>query len=605
MVSLLRRYALLIAVAVLACAFILSFLAARHEVQTTDEGVHLSAGYSYLRTGDFRMNPEHPPLLKYLAALPLLSVHPELPTEHTSWEVKNQWDFAIEFLYHNTVSAERILLLGRTPMLLVTSLLGLLIFLWSRSLFGPLGGLFSVTLYAFDPGFLAHGHYVTTDIGLAFFFTLTVFLFWRVLVRPSLVGGLLFSLSLCGALLAKFSAVILVPILIVLYTLHVLFKHGTRVPPLAIFGRFRRRFLLVALLCVVLFATFTVLLYHGESAVALSDHRIFQFFERRDAILTADDPSVYATTERVLAVFADEGHAFGRWVTTFLRETPIPAFAYVQGLFQVIVHNYFGHESFILGNHSIHGGWWYYFPFAFLVKTPLGTLMLFVLALVLLRRFRLRQSSVSPRRDRTRRYRFLQLLASVPFVYYLILVPVVIYVGWSMTSNINLGVRHLFPMYPFLFILIGGLTTIRPIRFRVAFHTTLLSLAACTIIVSVVQFPHYLSHASLLFGGNANARYLLKDSNFDWGQDLLHVRTYLDRGAAEPAYLWYFGQASQEYFDLALPPVPTDRDLPLHDLSGTYFVSHSSYLSPGGELLWLPEDRRIGNIGGSIYVYEF
>jgi hypothetical protein len=94
------------------------------ESQTFDESVHLAAGFSYLRAGDYRMNQEHPPLFKMLCAAPLLFTDARLPIEHPSWTAPSQIEFGLEFLYKNTLPADRLLLLGRIPAILITLLLG-------------------------------------------------------------------------------------------------------------------------------------------------------------------------------------------------------------------------------------------------------------------------------------------------------------------------------------------------------------------------------------------------------------------------------------------------------------------------------------------------
>jgi predicted membrane-bound dolichyl-phosphate-mannose-protein mannosyltransferase len=99
-------FALLLAMTILQIAWV------RQESQTWDEGIHLAAGYSYLKTGDLRMNPEHPPLGKYLNAIPLLFLRLKLPLDHPSWASEDAVEFGREFLYHNTTDADTILFAG-------------------------------------------------------------------------------------------------------------------------------------------------------------------------------------------------------------------------------------------------------------------------------------------------------------------------------------------------------------------------------------------------------------------------------------------------------------------------------------------------------------
>src|SRR5438876_3614685 len=139
---------------------------------TSDEPVHLASGYSYWKTRDFRMNPEHPPLAKLLAALPLLALHPAFDTESQIWKTGDEINFGDHFLYGN--DADRLLFWARLPMVLVAAIGAGVTFLWARDLFGPAAGLFALTLYAFCPNLIAHGMLVTTDVPLAAFTVLTM-----------------------------------------------------------------------------------------------------------------------------------------------------------------------------------------------------------------------------------------------------------------------------------------------------------------------------------------------------------------------------------------------------------------------------------------------
>src|SRR5262249_10961070 len=133
----------------------------RQESQIYDEATHLAAGYSYLTTGDYRLNPEHPPLSKVLAALPLLFLKPHLPWEEASWQSANGGYFGAIFLYLNRVDAEKMLHAARAVTIACTFALGLLLAAWTRKHFGPAAALLAVALYALDPNITAHGRYVT------------------------------------------------------------------------------------------------------------------------------------------------------------------------------------------------------------------------------------------------------------------------------------------------------------------------------------------------------------------------------------------------------------------------------------------------------------
>src|SRR5438093_3538442 len=183
---------------------------------TSDEPIHLAAGYSYLQTRDFRMNPEHPPLAKLLAALPLLALHPGFDTSEQNWKAAVQDAFAFKFLYGN--DADRLLFWSRAVMVLIAALGAAVTFLWARDLFGPEAGIFAVTLYAFCPNLLGHGILVTTDVPLAVFTVLTLYLFWKRDKNPSWQSDVFTGLACGAAMASKFSGAAL-PIILIVFCL--------------------------------------------------------------------------------------------------------------------------------------------------------------------------------------------------------------------------------------------------------------------------------------------------------------------------------------------------------------------------------------------------
>ncbi len=206
------RTTVTIAAFLLVSAFCLqAILAIPRLSATSDERVHLAAGYSYWKTRDFRMNPEHPPLVKLLAALPLLPMHPRFETASRSWITGAEDTFGEEFVYGN--DADRLVFWSRVPMVLIAAIGAIVTFLWARDLFGNIAGLLALTLYAFCPDLLAHGMLVTTDVPLAAFTVLTLYLFWKRGENPAWTSDVLTGLALGAAMTSKFSGAIL-PIVI-------------------------------------------------------------------------------------------------------------------------------------------------------------------------------------------------------------------------------------------------------------------------------------------------------------------------------------------------------------------------------------------------------
>lgn len=209
---------------VLAGLLLVFFLAAEQSMQrlsaSTDEVVHLPAGLTYLKAGDFRLNPEHPPLTKILAALWVLPLRPKLNFESPHWKQAQEVPFGFETLYSN--DADRLLFWGRFPFVLLAVLLGVYVFLWARDLFGPVAGLGAALFYSFCPNLIAHARFVTSDLALACFFTMTLYHFWKFTETATTRSFLFWAVSLGLALASKFSSIILLfllPFLSLLFSL--------------------------------------------------------------------------------------------------------------------------------------------------------------------------------------------------------------------------------------------------------------------------------------------------------------------------------------------------------------------------------------------------
>src|ERR1039458_9005823 len=206
-------------VALLAYLCAVQLFAAWRESNIGDEPVELAAGYSYLRTGDFRMNPEHPPLAKILAALPLLALRPALPLDSTFWTKADEYGFGMRFFEQNSRSIDTLLFTARIVSILLTACLGLAIALWTRNAFGPGAAILALALYAFDPTVTAHGHYVKNDLPVTLFCFLAAIAWCAFLTRPGLRRLALAGVALGLAVATKFSALFLLPVLVILYAI--------------------------------------------------------------------------------------------------------------------------------------------------------------------------------------------------------------------------------------------------------------------------------------------------------------------------------------------------------------------------------------------------
>ncbi len=169
------------------------FFSVRRESQTWDEANHIFTGYRSWTHADYGLNPEHPPLLKLLATAPLLSLQPKSPALEERFFKEDAFLRGKEFLYQN--DAEKILSRTRTAAAFLTLLAALVVFFGTREMFGRGAAFIALTLLTFDPNLLAHGALITTDVGLACFMFLSVYMFYRFVKSPSALRLIMAGIS--------------------------------------------------------------------------------------------------------------------------------------------------------------------------------------------------------------------------------------------------------------------------------------------------------------------------------------------------------------------------------------------------------------------------
>lgn len=520
-------------------------ISASFENQTVDEAVHLSAGVSYWTSRDFRMNIEHPPLSKLFAGLPLLILRPNIPFDHPSWASSDEWTFGHEFLYANIISPDILLFFGRLPTQIIGLLAALFVFIIATAVVGPKAGLGPFLLFAFDPAIVAHSRYITNDAWIMFGYEIAIFSFVLWLSKKSLPMFFMVIGSLAFAFGSKFSAFFLIPIMGLIWIAHVLFiKHQ---PGFSLQKEMKDILALVGVAVPVVFFLIWAMVFF--------------------TLQPLDGPN------RIIS-------------------PPIPLGEYFNGISFVFGHNTEGHLAYFLSEVSEKGGWPLYFPVAFLLKTPLPTVLLLFIAFLWVVKTIFRQGFLKKSHP--------MLVASwiVIFGYGL----------FSILSNISIGIRHLLPIYPFLMIVISPIFQIRFQKFwqRRLYHAVIWSMVGLSVLSSFLIFPHYLSFFNILAGGpRGGPRYLL-DSNIDWGQDLKNLKRFMDRKGIDKIALQYFGKTPASSLEINALPLPTTEDIQ----HGSPIPAHAGisvqylYMFPK-EYSWLFEREPNARIGYSIYYYRF
>lgn len=548
---------------------------------TFDEVIHLPPGYVSLTLRDHRMNPDHPPLVRRIAALPLLFLDVRLDATDHAWGTARPWEWGKRFLFRWN-DARRLLFWGRASMIFLGCALGAAVFLWTRRLYGGAAAGFALFLFVLEPEMLAHGQIVTNDLGISLFLFLAVVAFEALTERVTPWRLLLAGLALGGALATKFSGVGLLPILgalgfaVVLAPSALVVRAGAAAREVG--TRIGRTQWIAVLLGVMgAIALLVVWASYGfRSALAIDDVGNANF----------DWSRVQPENALLARLFAG------------LRGTLLPE-AWVWGFLHFLAHSQ-SRPAFLLGEYS-ETGWWYYFPVTFALKTPVPLLILIGAAVVLLVR---------------RRGGWAAGGRAACFVW----LPVVVFVALTMTRKINIGHRHVLPIYPFLLVAAGqaaarlwSAAETRGSRVgRMALGVLLAWYAVGTLQVS----PHFLAYFNELGGGPANGYRRLVDSNLDWGQDLPALRDWMERERVQRLKLLYFGTADPGYYGVQCdrlpgyqPPPPSSvvRGVALGDVvavSATHLAG--LYLDP--EMLPLVERLRratpVANVGYSILVYR-
>jgi Dolichyl-phosphate-mannose-protein mannosyltransferase len=485
--------------ALLTLFVVCGFVSLSLDSATFDETAHLGAGVSYLETGDFRLNPEHPPLVKMIAAAPLALLHRGggdytssywlgTPISKTDARRSNafEWPFGFEVLNGSLEGTARRdpaarLTPARCTILGLGVVLALVVYAWARSLFGPPAGLVALALAVTCPTLLAHARLVTTDLPAALGFTGTMFLLWRWFVAPTWSRAALTGLALGAALLFKFSCALLAPVVVALAAIAV------------VVGRVDVRR-----------AATGLVLMAGIAYVSLWAGYGFRF-------AASTDPG-YVVEWQDLGKDAPPGPAI-----EFAREHRLLPEGYLYG-FAYARSQSVGRIAFLDGEQSL-AGWYRYFPEAFLLKTPLAFIALTLLVLV---------SGLLRTRGRS-------------FDGWCLAIAPLALAALAIASRFNIGHRHLTPLYPFLCIAIGPMATWMESRGPRAVAAAVLS-ASCFVSFGLAT-PGYLSYFNVLAGGvHGGIRHLL-DSNVDWGQDLGRLKRWMDANEVAQVDLAYFGTA--------------------------------------------------------------
>jgi 4-amino-4-deoxy-L-arabinose transferase-like glycosyltransferase len=525
-----------------------------------DEGAYLPAGYTHWKFRDFRLTPEQPPLVKLLAAAPLLltdvTVH-----EDDAWALRRPWDFGRNFLYAWN-DADQLLFRARLAIVALGAALGVAVFWWTRLHWGLPAAALALMLCALSPDVLAHGQVVTMDLGVTLFMFLAVTGFERLMERATPARLLGAGIAAGAAFASKSSAFVLVPILGALAVREAVAPGAGSRRALRLAG------LLAAIAALALAVLWTSYLWQPR---------------------LSPDPAVEASLEweRNWPKSPLAGA-----VASAAKGSGLLPEAYVFGVLKVFAHAE-GRPGFLAGELSDRGFWSYY-PATIALKTPPALFALLLLAL--LARF-------EPR--------------PVPRVEWCLWLPPLMYLVLAASRPINIGHRYALPVYPFLFVAAGRAAGWALAAGRRALGRWLVPALAAWYAVSVIRVhPHYLAYFSELAGGPACGYRYLVDSNLDWGQDLKGLASWLREHHFGRIKLAYFGSADPGYYGIdcellpgytAPPPRQVTRQVRPGDVVAvSATILQGLYVEPAMRPLYdrLRASAPLAVVGHTMFVYR-
>jgi hypothetical protein len=562
-------------------AGLLAWSAVRASV-TFDEYAHLPAGVAYWKFREFSVHNLSPPLLRMLGAWPavLAGADPPPASSFRKYDERQRhWIYADAFLRANREHYHRYFVLGRFAMIPISCAGGLIVFIWSRRLYGDVAGLASCALYAICPNILSHASLVGTDAGVAVFLLLAALLWQRFCANPNWKTNVLASLAIAAAILCKFTALLIAPVVIAI----------------AIWGiaRERKRWRAIAsgLLVAALVVWLCINLMYGY----------WRTFEPLGS-LDLQSSTLRAVQQKLPS-----------W-------TPVPLpRLFVLGFDAQKYEAELLPPAYLLGE-QYRGARWNYYPIALLCKLPVGTIALALVALLLFLRGGIRADE-----------------------WPLVIVLVIFAVGMTLLARVNVGLRYLLPMLPPMFVLVGrafspsprrgegwgeGGNLLRravncpdsrpsprpsPLAGRGRLRAGGLVLVIFAATESLAFTPRFLTFFNLACGGPARGQFILNDSNFDWGQSLLELRSWMDRNNVDRIGLAYFGRVDPGVYGIDYSVLIEGGGEPLVAVSSYYLTGMPHRMpTPDGPTDYVKLDyarklrarKPLAIVGRTIYIFR-
>jgi len=581
----------LIAAIIITSAAILAMASVWNDSPIVDEIPHIGAGYSYIIKGDARLNPEHPPLAKDLAGIALSFLpldQSAFNTQYWTTDINGQWNFGRNLIFNSGLPGQgndAVLMtrVAKFPLLLFFILSAVIIFVWTKKLYGERAALIAVFLFSFSPTVMAHSRFVTTDMAALFGVLLGSFFFIKFLQHQNKTNFILAFIAFGIAQLTKFSLFLLNPFFIVLAIVWGLIQHDK------IYSITR-----------TLLATGAIIAF-GYLAIVWP---VYGLHTLNYPIEKQQSDTTYLLGSYGNRLIAD-------------RVVEISGVPYIRGLAQyglgllmVTQRSIGGNTAYFLGEIK-NVAWKKYFPIVYFIKEPLafwGLLVIALLSLVFI--------------FKPNKYRISHCIKD-HFTEFAMFLWLAIYWYSSIKANLNIGVRHLLPTYGFVYILLAGqlaalgnkLQAIGHRKKLIAYSLLLSAFLGWYLYENLNVYPYYLTYFNQTVGGPQGGYKYVVDSNVDWGQDAKRLADWVNANKIQKISLDYFGWADAGYYLgnkyvwINAGRYKNAREFLADNPGGGYIaVSKSFYMGSREKeetsYAWLDAYQPIADIGNSIFVWH-
>jgi len=547
---------LLIVQSVLLCCF-----NRQTSINRTEAG-HIGASIYHYKVFRFDVFHVNPPLMRYITGLPILLSTPEYDWKSYSPRPQDRSEWSIGNAFINANTPEKIhwiTFLTRCsliPIILLGSWFG---YKFANELHGQTAGMIFLTLWTFSPLVLAWGATICPDVCAASLGIVGVYTFWHWLKTPTWCKAITAGICLGLLPLAKMTWIIAFLLWVLIWLIWVIPYYIKRNPTIDIPGCKQ----LAAILLIGVYMINMGYLFDG-SFRQLKDYKFISH------TLTGRD-----VDEKSFAVAVGN-----RFENSWLGYVPIPLPGeFIQGIDTQKLDFERGIESYLRGEYSQHG-WWYYYAYTVLVKEPLGTLCLGVLALIVT--VLLTQYNASWRDEMV-----------------VILPGLVFFVFVSSQDGFSLHPRYIIPALPFAYIWISKLgQSFAKKQYVLSTITTVLLL--WMVGSSMYYFPHSMSYFNELVGGPKNGPKHLLGSNVDWGQNSYFLQKWYNKHSeARPIKIAYSSTESLDRLG-----IKDNQQPPREPHSGWFALGVNEIFASSKQYEYFKQFEPVDFIGYSIYIYH-